>query len=80
MSGQLHASAALLSGIDLPVPSGKEAVSHRASLDDTEKRKISCPCRESNPCCLSRSPLLYPVSYRCSHPYIYKVKKIKLSL
>jgi hypothetical protein len=39
MSDQFHAAAALP-----PVPTGP-----RAGLDAVQMRKISCPCKESNP-------------------------------
>jgi hypothetical protein len=35
----------------------------RLGLDAMEKRKISCPCRESNPSRPARNPSLYRLSY-----------------
>jgi hypothetical protein len=42
VSGQLHAPAALPPGKRFPVPTV-------LGLDVVEKRKVSYPCRESNP-------------------------------
>jgi hypothetical protein len=38
-------------------------VGPRTGLDDTERRKISCPCRDSNPSRPDRSPSLYQLIY-----------------
>jgi hypothetical protein len=44
-------------------------VGPRAGLAAVEKRKISCPCRESKPSCPDRNPSLYQPSYRGSYKY-----------
>jgi hypothetical protein len=49
VSGQLHAPAAFLSGKELPVPLDGRLLNPRAGLVAVRKRKISCPCRETNP-------------------------------
>jgi hypothetical protein len=64
VSGQLQASA--------PLPPGDRAssihliggwVDPRAGLVAVEERKITCPCRESNPDRPVRSRSLYRLSY-----------------
>jgi hypothetical protein len=42
-------------------------VGPRAGLDAVEKRKISCPCQESNTGPLARSPSLYRLRYADSY-------------
>jgi hypothetical protein len=48
-------------GKEPPVPIVYEAGWSPVGLVVVEKRKISCSCRESNPCRLARSPSLFPV-------------------
>jgi hypothetical protein len=47
VSGQLYSSTASFPGKDRLVPI--QYVGSRTSLGIVEKRKISCPCRESKP-------------------------------
>jgi hypothetical protein len=49
VSGQLQAQAALPQGKDPGTHWTGGWVGSRAGLDAVEQRKISCPCRESNP-------------------------------
>jgi hypothetical protein len=56
----LHASVALSPGKGFSVPIGW--VGLRAGLDVVEQRKMSCPCRESNPGHPARR---YPGSLGC---------------
>ena len=49
VSGQLHAPAGLSPGKNPGTDSVGSGVRHRAGVDILEKRKISCPHRDSNP-------------------------------
>jgi hypothetical protein len=51
--------ATLLFEKTLPTPTEWRLVRHIASMDIMEKRKISLPCRESNPGSCSKSPKYY---------------------
>jgi hypothetical protein len=44
-------------------------------MDPVEKKKISCPCLESNPVHPARSPPLHQLSHRGSSYYIYVLDK-----
>jgi hypothetical protein len=66
VSGQLHAMVTLLPGEE-PLPSTYWIggwVGLRSDLDNMEKRKISCPCRESN---LSRQHVAIPTDLSRFH-------------
>jgi hypothetical protein len=64
VSGQLHATAALPPEETAP---GTHwiggCLGPRAGPDAMVQRKISCPCRESNPGRPAHSPSLYRLSY-----------------
>jgi hypothetical protein len=46
-------------------------VVRRDSMDAVEYREVFCPCRESNPGCLPRSPSLYGLNYPGSYIIFY---------
>jgi hypothetical protein len=56
VSGQLHAPAVLPPKKESMVPTGLDAGWARAGLGAVGKRKISCPCRQSNPGRRARRP------------------------
>jgi hypothetical protein len=67
VSGQIHILAALSPGKSHLYPLDRRLVGPRAGLDAVEKRKISCPCRESNPGSCALSPSVYQLSYGGSY-------------
>jgi hypothetical protein len=58
LNGPLHVTATLPRGKEPQYPLGP-----RADLDVMKRRKISCPCRESNPGRPAHSPSLHRLSY-----------------
>jgi hypothetical protein len=79
-NSQLHAPAVLPPRKKPPVAAGEEARWAPDPVWKLEKRKISCPCRKSNPGRPARSPPLHRLSYpgcRLLFPFNFKFFNVK---